>query len=81
MPHALSSKQCTQTTQDAKRIVLFYKGHEGEIMELYERQFCHPLVLSSLLHSKYRGSITISASNGKMQQPLQSFILLSNDRN
>jgi len=77
--HAFPLKQSCQAAQYARRIVLFYEGHGGEIVGLYERQssIC---ALYSLL-SIYGGSIMIWASNGKMQQRSQSFILLSSDRN
>ena len=45
MLHAFPSKQSCYGAQYARRIVLFYEGHGGEIVGLYERRSCLPFVL------------------------------------
>ena len=45
MLHAFPSKKSCYGAQYARRIVLFYEGHGGEIVGLYERRSCLPFVL------------------------------------
>lgn len=55
MHHAIPPKHCAHTAQYAKRIVLFYEGHGGEIMEPYERQFLLLFVLGLPTSIPYMG--------------------------